>query len=216
MLNTLLRLKAGSPRKPDLMRFFSPIWIHICTCGFSTESNLSCPAGLTESPLRGVHTDRAASLSPEPYPVMASCTIANGLGPAQRETIEVQKVWKFLSVGLKKKKIPNTNKQKPYTISHQNNGLCSCPQVQETSGRGSYHLLLPATDLVRLSAAEGRERRGLGWPGLEQAPPNAGKENFCQSHSLSSFGKQVPCATDGKIETGKSPATCLGSAALEQ
>lgn len=45
MLNILLRLKAGSPRKPDLMRFFSPIWIHICTSGFSTESYLSCSAG---------------------------------------------------------------------------------------------------------------------------------------------------------------------------
>ncbi|EDL83290.1 rCG22782, partial [Rattus norvegicus] len=38
MSNTLVKLKAGSSRKPDLRRFFSPIWIHICASGFSTES----------------------------------------------------------------------------------------------------------------------------------------------------------------------------------
>lgn len=38
MSNTLVKLKAGSSRKPELRRFFSPIWIHICTSGFSTES----------------------------------------------------------------------------------------------------------------------------------------------------------------------------------
>lgn len=77
MLNILLKLKAGSPRKPDLMRFFSPIWIHICTSGFSTESKLSCSAWLTEvAPPAWVQLSEAVYCCPlTPNQDLATCKV---------------------------------------------------------------------------------------------------------------------------------------------
>lgn len=110
MLNTLLRLKAGSLRKPDLMRFFSPIWIHICACGFSTEASLSCSAGLTESPALGRADTQCSLFLCTETARDASCNIVNELGPVRArnngnlENMEVSFRW------VKKKSLTQTNK----------------------------------------------------------------------------------------------------------
>lgn len=176
MLNTLVKLKAGSSRKPDLMRFFSPIWIHICASGFSTESTLSC-SGLAESLLLGcwVRMNKYNLIFTQ---LAASCKVVSRTGSREKQ-LKFEKIWKFLF------RMAKQNKQKALNNKSSEEWPLFLPPGAGNEWESCHPLLPEQTWPSHLSPSGSRGKGeghctpvGWGCP-LLCVPQNSQEKSFC-------------------------------------